>query len=1031
MPAQTPTRPQSDEGAILAAIRLLAAPDQVVELRALNAVTPGWPRPHTVSGYFNDLTKLAHAAAGIQARGVYVTLNVVQPDLLARAVNRLRDCGKSDPTTADENITARRWLLIDCDAVRPSGISANDAERAVALARARDIRAWLTEQGWPQPIYADSGNGAHLLYRVDLPVAERGASTEPKAPPGWDGGLVQNVLRALAFRFDDALVIVDQTCDNPARISKLYGTPVCKGDPTPERPHRLARILEAPVELTPVPQALLAAVAAMQPPAQPRSGSQGHSDEPLVALDVAAWLDEHNLAVSEPKAWQGGQRWVFETCPWNSAHTDRSAYVVQFANGAIAAGCHHNGCQGRGWRDLRDAVEDPRPAATGGVARSQGNRATRSQSSPALTLTQSVQAEAELGVAVCAACAGEPDWPELAFVELPGDDPDPAPTADDLVEEVLAAIDQAADREAIEDLLPALTQQCLRLNRNALLRIDRRMRKRGLPQETLRAWHSALSEQRRAVQASREAEGDPGAAELRPPTDAKTLADFAPWVRAMLNRRGGNGRPAREVVGCALRAYLIAQGRLLFEVNGNDAHRTPYLLTDDYRTIQMAERGNLPLAAALAYAGLNASEPAYDWTIKELVSAAYNQGRQVIMHRFAFADCEKLTVYVSCGIDGYVVARPGQPLVYKHNADDGIIFNTVATFPKWDHTAKPVDFRDLKGFRPPLLTPPEAPEYTVEIQRDLLYSYLLGVFSGQRPLPLGMFIGGKGGGKSTSARSIVKWLMGRDASLGTLGSDPRDLTVRAVVQVLVTFDNLDTPPEPWALDAIAACVTGVAKIEREFYTNTGLINIIMQAALLATTRTAPFSRPDIVERILPFFTDDPGDLGRVSEDDIYDQIEAERSGVFVYIASLTAAMLTYRADAPAGLPGRFVDFARLVYSYYAAYGESEKARPALLAWRRAHTLAIGDPDPLLRAIVEYLPASGFRRVTATELVRRLSVAADQAGDAPLPFLGGGKAIARQVREIKGALEQMDISLLEDRDEGKGQALFTIQRPPRD
>ena len=32
--------------------------------------------------------------------------------------------------------------------------------------------------------------------------------------------------------------------------------------------------------------------------------------------------------------------------------------MVQFASGAISAGCHHNSCQGKGWRELRALVED-------------------------------------------------------------------------------------------------------------------------------------------------------------------------------------------------------------------------------------------------------------------------------------------------------------------------------------------------------------------------------------------------------------------------------------------------------------------------------------------------------------------------------------------------------------------------------------------------------------------------------------------------------------------------------------------------
>jgi hypothetical protein len=219
-----------DRSEILRTCQALFAPGQVVELRALDAVTREWRRPHTVSGYFDDWEKLAAAATGLRARGVYVTLNPVNPDLLARANNRLRNMQAGDQATADSDLIGRRWLPVDCDPVRPSGISATDAEHDLALARAREMRAYLQARGWPEPLLADSGNGAHLLYRVELPAD--------------DGGLVEGALAALAFRFTDALVTVDQKNFNPARIWKLYGTLAAKGDPTPQRPHRLSRLVE-------------------------------------------------------------------------------------------------------------------------------------------------------------------------------------------------------------------------------------------------------------------------------------------------------------------------------------------------------------------------------------------------------------------------------------------------------------------------------------------------------------------------------------------------------------------------------------------------------------------------------------------------------------------------------------------------------------------------------------------------------------------------------------------------------------------
>jgi hypothetical protein len=232
--------PQPDRQHILAAVRHFAEPGQVLELRALAVSTPAYRRPHTVSGYYDDPEALARDAVRVapQARGVYVTLNPLNPALLARAANRLREVDERDSLTPDTEVLRRRWLPIDVDPRRPSGVSATEAEHAAAHARALEIRAWLAGRGWPAPAYADSGNGAHLMYPIALPAA--------------DGGLVERVLKALAFRFDDAAVAVDQAVANPARIWKLYGTPVRKGDHVPERPHRLARLLEAP---DPAPEA--------------------------------------------------------------------------------------------------------------------------------------------------------------------------------------------------------------------------------------------------------------------------------------------------------------------------------------------------------------------------------------------------------------------------------------------------------------------------------------------------------------------------------------------------------------------------------------------------------------------------------------------------------------------------------------------------------------------------------------------------------------------------------------------------------
>lgn len=215
-------------------ITLLLADDQVVELRALG-VRRGNGRPHTEAGFYDPehRRELARDALAVSefARGVYFTLNPLRPDILARRANRL-DWAAEGELAKDADVLARRWLLVDADPVRDPHVSATDAEKAAARDTIAAVRDHLAANGWPEPVLADSGNGYHLLYRVDLPAA--------------DGGRVERLLRALAGKFDSDRVHIDKKVFNPGRICKFPGTLARKGDDVPGRPHRRSRLLEVP-----------------------------------------------------------------------------------------------------------------------------------------------------------------------------------------------------------------------------------------------------------------------------------------------------------------------------------------------------------------------------------------------------------------------------------------------------------------------------------------------------------------------------------------------------------------------------------------------------------------------------------------------------------------------------------------------------------------------------------------------------------------------------------------------------------------
>jgi len=218
---------------------LFFSPGEVTEVRAIgaNGKNKAWEGfaggGGVVYGYFDNAEAFGLAAESLErakAPGIYFVLNPVNPELLARASDRLKAAGVKSPTTSDKDVMCLRWLYLDLDPVRPSGISTTDLELARVLKLRREIARWLVKkQGWPvdKMVPAMSGNGAHLLIR--LPELANDPENVQR---------IKSALAAIAREFQGPYVDIDLSVYNPARICKLYGTTARKGDSTKTRPHR-------------------------------------------------------------------------------------------------------------------------------------------------------------------------------------------------------------------------------------------------------------------------------------------------------------------------------------------------------------------------------------------------------------------------------------------------------------------------------------------------------------------------------------------------------------------------------------------------------------------------------------------------------------------------------------------------------------------------------------------------------------------------------------------------------------------------
>lgn len=358
---------------------------KVIEIRALEVTPRGGGAPRTVAGYFDDLNLASRAATQLtldrEAPAVFVTLNAVEPKCLARISNRLKDYAKS--VTKDQDIRRRKLLLVDFDVVRPSGMSASDAEVAFAFQKAKEVIDYLSSLGFPEPILAHSGNGVHVLYHIDLPNDRDTHRLIERFLECLDKLFSSPVSESGTAEADQLAVKIDKVVSNAARLTKVYGTFVRKGDNLPERPHRQSCMTSWPSQVFTVSrQTLEAAVEVMSEQCKPASiarsnvhtGSSPGSSRSNVprlarsvhsrgrAFDIEAYAASHGIEISYQKPWnQDCTIFAIAECVFDSTHRDRDAGFIVWPSGAVCYKCFHASCADKKLDDVVKLLGSPKP----------------------------------------------------------------------------------------------------------------------------------------------------------------------------------------------------------------------------------------------------------------------------------------------------------------------------------------------------------------------------------------------------------------------------------------------------------------------------------------------------------------------------------------------------------------------------------------------------------------------------------------------------------------------------------------------
>jgi hypothetical protein len=302
------------------------------------------------SQFSKDKRKLAKFIARIDndpvIKSVYVQLQVLNP-----ACRKEVQPGRG---VKRHHVSRYRWLVVDTLRPNKGKTNATEEEKKHSVLAAKAVRAHLQSLGWPEPIFCDSGNGWHLVWKIDLDNTQEHYQ------------MLQSCLLALAARFNNEHAEIDWSLAEPEQLIKLWGTMVRKGENTPLRPWRRSSVVTKPDSVELVSMELLQQLAAEAPTKSPSTAAKnsGHPelDADFDPEDFFEWCQE-NL----PEEYQGffnrdaeadhddadSHHYVMDGCFWAERKHSGDLKKTEFILGkTFGFKCFSDDCDGIGIGDI-------------------------------------------------------------------------------------------------------------------------------------------------------------------------------------------------------------------------------------------------------------------------------------------------------------------------------------------------------------------------------------------------------------------------------------------------------------------------------------------------------------------------------------------------------------------------------------------------------------------------------------------------------------------------------------------------------
>jgi hypothetical protein len=297
--------------------------------------------------FFTDLDKAAavieKADASGKFKGIYVSLQVLKQGV-----------------TSDKRKDVESYvhLMIDFDRKTKNG-NASDEERSAIEQVTQEAKEWLCGILGSEPLVADTGNGFHLVFKVQPFAADERAMA-----------LLKECILAVKARFEKPglNLEIDTSVAEPEQLTRCYGTWNRKFPDTPGRPQRQSWVLSAPAKWNPVDRSRLELLAA-EAPAPETSRSRQRKGCSLPALredfDIYDLCDHYDLEIEEEFEKGGNTYFVLSECPMaGKRHSGDRAKSCLIVGDTLGFKCFSDECEAYRIGDLlRRLNEDYEPYA--------------------------------------------------------------------------------------------------------------------------------------------------------------------------------------------------------------------------------------------------------------------------------------------------------------------------------------------------------------------------------------------------------------------------------------------------------------------------------------------------------------------------------------------------------------------------------------------------------------------------------------------------------------------------------------------